>query len=124
MPNPPGTQIGTRRQIVIVGIVAAVGGFQVGRQSVDAAGLSKHMAETQVDPPSLPPRSDARAAKNWMKQDSSRQTKGAIYAFLGAWAENDRAAAIDYAVANAGRENFAPGINELAYSLLREAPWL
>ena len=65
---------------------------------------------------------DPAAAKNWMEQEPSRQTEGAIYAFLGAWAENDRAAAIDYALANAGRENFAPGINELAYSLLREAP--
>jgi len=65
---------------------------------------------------------DPAAAKNWMEQEPSRQTEGAIYAFLGAWAENDRAAAIDYALANAGRKNFASGINELAYSLLREAP--
>ncbi len=65
---------------------------------------------------------DPAAAKNWMEQDLSRQTKGAIVAFLGAWAENDRAAAIDYAIANARGEDFGPGINELAYSLLREAP--
>lgn len=65
---------------------------------------------------------DPAAAKDWMEQESSRQTKGALVAFLGAWAENDRGAAIDYAVANAGLENFAPGLNELAYSLLREAP--
>jgi hypothetical protein len=65
---------------------------------------------------------DPAAAKDWMEQESSRQTKGALVAFLGAWAENDRAAAIDYAVLNAGHENFSDGINELAYSLLREAP--
>jgi hypothetical protein len=65
---------------------------------------------------------DPAAAKDWMEQESSRQTKGAVMAFLVAWAENDPAAAMDYAVANAVRENFALGINELAYSLLREAP--
>jgi hypothetical protein len=65
---------------------------------------------------------DPAAAKSWMEKEPSRQTEGAILAFLAAWAENDRAAVIDYAVANAAREDFAPGINELAYSLLREAP--
>lgn len=60
MPNPPGMQIGTRTQIVIVGIVAAglaIGGFQIGRRSVDAAALSIRAAETRADSPSLPPRS-------------------------------------------------------------------
>jgi hypothetical protein len=62
MRNPPRMQIGTRRQIAIVGIVAAglaVGGFQVGRQSVDAAALSMRAAETRADAPNLPPRSGA-----------------------------------------------------------------
>ncbi len=65
---------------------------------------------------------DPSAARKWLEQEPPRQTKGAIVAFLGAWAENDRAAAIDYAVANAGRETFTAGINELAHSLLRDAP--
>lgn len=42
----------TRTQAVVIGIVSvgvAIGGFQVGRSSVDAAALSKQMAETRVD---------------------------------------------------------------------------
>jgi hypothetical protein len=59
--------IGTRTQIAIVGIVAAglaIGGFQVGRQSVDAAALSMRAAETRADAPSIPPRSDAIATSD------------------------------------------------------------
>jgi hypothetical protein len=59
--------IGTRTQIAIVGIVAAglaVGGFQMGRRSVDAAALSMRAAETRADSPSIPPRSGAIATSD------------------------------------------------------------
>jgi hypothetical protein len=54
MRNPPKMLPGTRTKTVIIGLAAvglAVGGFQIGRRSVDVAGLSKHTAETQVDSP-------------------------------------------------------------------------
>jgi hypothetical protein len=60
-------QIGTRRQIVIVGIVAtglAIGGFQMGRRSVDAAALSMRAAESRADSSSMPPRSGAMATSD------------------------------------------------------------
>jgi hypothetical protein len=55
MPNPPRMLLGTRMQMAIVGIVAAglaVGGFQTGRRSVNAAALNERTAETRTDAPS------------------------------------------------------------------------
>jgi hypothetical protein len=65
---------------------------------------------------------DPLAAREWLEADPSRQTKDAFRAFLMGWAEIDRAAAIDYALANAARPNFETGINELTYFLFRVSP--
>ncbi len=45
MSDPPGMLTGARIRVVILGLLAAgfaLGGFQAGRRSVDAAALSKH----------------------------------------------------------------------------------
>ena len=52
MSDPPGMPTGPGIQLAILGLLAvglAIGGFQVGRRSVDAAALSKPAAETRVD---------------------------------------------------------------------------
>lgn len=54
--DPPGMLTGPRIQLAILGLVAAgfaVGGFQAGRRSVDAAAFSRHTGETRVDSPNL-----------------------------------------------------------------------
>jgi hypothetical protein len=59
MRNPPKMLPGTRTQAVIIGLAAAglaIGGFQMGRRSVDAATWSKHTAEMRAELPSLSPR--------------------------------------------------------------------
>jgi hypothetical protein len=65
---------------------------------------------------------DSLAAKTWMEQDPSRQTSDAISSLIQGWEVHDRPAAIEYAVANAGREDFESGINEMAYRFLRTSP--
>jgi hypothetical protein len=64
---------------------------------------------------------DPASARAWIEADSSRQTTGSFRAFVTNWAHVDRGAAIDYAVANAGRPTFASAINELSYDLVRVA---
>jgi hypothetical protein len=65
---------------------------------------------------------DPAAAKEWLEGDTSRQTTHAFRAFLVGWAEIDRAAAMEYAVANSARANFGEAVNELAYDLFRVSP--
>jgi hypothetical protein len=65
---------------------------------------------------------DPAAAKEWLERDTSRQTTDAFRAFLVGWAEIDRAAAMEYAVANSARANFGEAVNELAYDLFRVSP--
>jgi hypothetical protein len=65
---------------------------------------------------------DPLAAKTWMEQDPSRVTSDAISSLLQGWEAGDRPTAIEYAIANALREDFAPGINEMAYRFLRQSP--
>jgi hypothetical protein len=64
---------------------------------------------------------DPASARAWIEADPSRQTTGSFRAFVTSWAHVDRGAAIDYAVANAGRPTFASAINELSYDLVRVA---
>jgi hypothetical protein len=75
MSDSPRMLIGPRIQLVILGLLAAglaVGGFHVGRQSVDAAALSKHTAETRVESPNLFQR-DGVLAENPLGQGSVRE---------------------------------------------------
>ena len=65
---------------------------------------------------------DPAAAKSWLENDVSHQKKEAFRAFAVAWAETDRAAAINYAVANANRPEFEPTVKDLSYYLLRFFP--
>jgi hypothetical protein len=54
MPNPPRMLTSAGTEVAIVAIVAvglALGGFQVGRRSVDAAVLSARLMETRADLP-------------------------------------------------------------------------
>lgn len=62
------------------------------------------------------------AAKEWLEKDVAHQKKDAFRAFVVAWAESDRGAAITYTVANAHRPAFEPAVKELAYYLLRIFP--
>ncbi len=65
---------------------------------------------------------DPAAAKAWLEEDAARQTDDAFRAFACAWASVDRAAAIDYAVANAGTANFDEAIKDLAYYMFPKHP--
>ena len=65
---------------------------------------------------------DPTAAKAWLEEDVARQTRDAFRGFVCAWASADRAAAIDYAVANAGRANFDEAIKDLAYYMFPKHP--
>ena len=67
------------------------------------------------------PAIDPAAARQWLEADPARQTKDAFSAFLLSWEGVDRAAAIDHALANAHRPNFAEAINALAYQFVRTA---
>jgi hypothetical protein len=60
-------------------------------------------------------------ARDWVEADPSRQTEDAWRALVTSWAETDRAAAVNYALANASRPDFAKAIDELAYDFVREA---
>jgi hypothetical protein len=60
-------------------------------------------------------------ARDWVEADPARQTEDAWRALITSWAETDRAAAVNYALANASRPNFAKAIDELAYNFVREA---
>ena len=62
------------------------------------------------------------AARDWLERDPLHQKKDAFRAFAVAWAEVDRAAAINYTVANASRPEFEPAVKDLAYYLLRLFP--
>lgn len=64
---------------------------------------------------------DPNAARRWLEEDVSRHTAEAFRAFLTSWGRVDRAAAIDYAIANQQRPNFESAINELAYEFVRSA---
>lgn len=64
MSDPPRMLTGLRIQLAIIGLLAAgfaVGGFQVGRRSVDAAALSKQTGETRVDSPNASQGNGVRA---------------------------------------------------------------
>jgi hypothetical protein len=63
---------------------------------------------------------DPTSARDWLEESASRQTKDAFRAFLTTWAGADRPAAINYAVANATRANFAEALNDLAYYFVRQ----
>lgn len=65
--------------------------------------------------------SNPEQARDWIEADPSRQTEDALRAFVTSWAETDRGAAVNYALANASRPNFARAIDELAYNFVREA---
>lgn len=65
---------------------------------------------------------DTAAAKEWLESDASHQKKEAFRAFVVAWAETDRGAAINYAIANASRQEFEPAVKDLSYYLLRFFP--
>ena len=65
---------------------------------------------------------DPAAARMWLEKDHARQTEDAVHAFLSGWAETDRAAAVDYATANAARGEFKQGISHLLRRLLRHSP--
>jgi hypothetical protein len=65
---------------------------------------------------------DTAAAKEWLESDASHQKKEAFRAFVVAWAEADRGAAINYAIANASRSEFEPAVKDLSYYLLRLFP--
>ena len=65
---------------------------------------------------------DTAAAKEWLESDASHQKKEAFRAFVVAWAEADRGAAINYAIANASRPEFEPAVKDLSYYLLRLFP--
>jgi hypothetical protein len=64
---------------------------------------------------------DPAAARKWLEEDASRQTPDAFRAFLTSWGRLDRAAAIDYAIANQKRPNFEAAINALVYEFVRSA---
>jgi hypothetical protein len=64
---------------------------------------------------------DPSGAKEWIEKDPSRQTAEAFRAFLTSWARVDRAAAIEYAIANQQRPNFEDATNELVYDFVRSA---
>jgi hypothetical protein len=65
---------------------------------------------------------DPAAAKAWLETNSSHQKKDAFRAFVVAWADADRSAAINYVVTNANRSEFDPAVKDLAYYLLRLFP--
>ena len=60
-------------------------------------------------------------ARDWLDADPSRQTEDSFRALVGGWAEKDRAAAIQYVLANALRSEFGKAIDELAYNFFRNA---
>jgi hypothetical protein len=62
---------------------------------------------------------DPIEAKKWLEADASRQTSEALRAFVASWGRVDGAAAIEYAVANAGNPKFEAATNELAYGFVR-----
>jgi hypothetical protein len=64
---------------------------------------------------------DTAAAKEWLESDASHQKKEAFRAFVVAWAEADRGAAINYAIANASRPEFEPAVKDLSYYLPDDA---
>jgi hypothetical protein len=64
---------------------------------------------------------DPVAARNWLEEDASRQTPDAFRAFLASWGRVDRAAAIDYTIANQERPNSQAATNELVYEFVRSA---
>jgi hypothetical protein len=65
---------------------------------------------------------DPIAARKWVEDDASRQTKDAFRGLVTSWAEVDPAAAINYAVANAERPDFDEAIKELSYQFVRLTP--
>jgi hypothetical protein len=65
--------------------------------------------------------SNPEQARDWIEADPSRQTEDALRAFVTSWAETDRGAAVNYALANVSRPNFARAVDELAYNFVREA---
>jgi hypothetical protein len=62
---------------------------------------------------------DPVSARDWLEADGSRQTNQAWRAFVGSWAELDRTAAMNFAVANARRPNFDKALGDLAYHFVR-----
>jgi hypothetical protein len=68
------------------------------------------------------PEIDPVAARDWLEADPSRQNEDVFRAFLSSWAVVDRAAALNYAVANALRPNFQEAIDDLAYYFVRTSP--
>jgi hypothetical protein len=65
---------------------------------------------------------DPAAAREWLERDTSRQTEETFRVFVTGWAEVDRAAVMEYAVANSTRANFKGAVNDLAYYLFRVSP--
>jgi hypothetical protein len=65
--------------------------------------------------------SNPEEARDWVEAESSRQTEDAWRALILSWAATDRAAAVNYTLANASRPNFAKAIDQLAYYFVREA---
>jgi hypothetical protein len=64
---------------------------------------------------------DPSAARKWLEAEADRQTPETFRAFLTSWGRVDRAAAIDYAIANDARPNFRAAINELVHDCVRFA---
>jgi hypothetical protein len=75
MADSPKMPTYARTQVVIIGLLAAgfvVGGFQVGRYSVDAAALSKHHPDARVDSPT-PSQRHGVLADNHLGRGSVRE---------------------------------------------------
>lgn len=64
---------------------------------------------------------DPNAAKRWLEEDASRQSTGALLAFVTGWGRVDSGAAIQYVVANANDPKFEKATNELVYEFVRSA---
>ena len=65
---------------------------------------------------------DPHAAREWLEAHPETMIRHTIRALLDGWEAKDRAGAIAYAIENASNPQFREGIDELANTLLREAP--
>lgn len=59
-------------------------------------------------------------ARDWLDADPARQTADSFRALVSGWADKDRAAAIQYVLANALRPEFSKAIDELGYNFFRK----
>jgi len=64
---------------------------------------------------------DPSAARNWLEEECIASDGGCFPRVAYSWGRVDRAAAIDYAIANQQRPNFEAATNELVYEFVRSA---